>query len=346
LQCIYKNYDVLDAELTKYGLDKFDKDLFAELQRLLPLESSVPKESFTGMLIEALQRLIFVIRLGQEQQIQERQLNLTKQQYLGATIGRMIACGVAMQTQEQNVSVFKTRTALVKDQPKASYCRAVDEILGGENNNSSQRAYNVISVYDGIHLGYLGKWLAGDQIDVKQALRESAGQVHNDRCGRIISWRRCREEVNREIEKVGTAAGDLPKPWRPADYRHRVPTLILAGEADPVVAGGQAEEIFRAALNGPRFLWTFPKVGHLMDLPSFFSDRAIDNRGPCSGKISDVPKRIFSHAKVRECIIHLFLSDEGIEGEMPAIRGLEAALGSKIQIEPQEESPYEKTKIE
>jgi esterase/lipase len=46
-----------------------------------------------------------------------------------------------------------------------------------------------------------------------------------------------------------------------------VPTLILSGDADPVIAGGQAEYFYNRGLaSGKRVLIEFPGAGHSMVL--------------------------------------------------------------------------------
>jgi pimeloyl-ACP methyl ester carboxylesterase len=66
--------------------------------------------------------------------------------------------------------------------------------------------------------------------------------------------------------------------WNPRDHRHARPTLIFKGGADPIVSGGQAENVFHCSLEGERVLLDFPGVGHLMELPNVAATGATTER--------------------------------------------------------------------
>ena len=74
---------------------------------------------------------------------------------------------------------------------------------------------------------------------------------------------------------AGRIGIDLTLPiclWNPEDFAHGIPTLILKGGADPIIAGCQAENVFTKGLTGERVLIDFPGVGHLMQLPNFVAN--------------------------------------------------------------------------
>jgi pimeloyl-ACP methyl ester carboxylesterase len=153
------------------------------------------------------------------------------------------------------------------------YCRRIDasrgELLLESANADSLRARNVFGIYDG-----LSRVLVG-------ALRREyeSGEV-KDQCfqGKDIQdvangTLEVNEALRTEAQKLGYDLSEEICPWAPSEHRHSTPTLILKGNADPVVAGQQAEEIFYNGLTGDRVLIEFPGVGHNMTL----SDIKIEN---------------------------------------------------------------------
>jgi pimeloyl-ACP methyl ester carboxylesterase len=132
---------------------------------------------------------------------------------------------------------------------------------------SSARVFYAMGALDGINIRFVREWLANGRSDVRDALRRSAGDAHVKR------------SVNEYVEKLGVSdehminsshesgLPTLKTEWDPAKYKHRRPTLILKGEADPVTVGDQAEYFHSEALLGPRLLITFPGIGHAFELP-------------------------------------------------------------------------------
>jgi fermentation-respiration switch protein FrsA (DUF1100 family) len=59
--------------------------------------------------------------------------------------------------------------------------------------------------------------------------------------------------------------GEAIYPWNPGYYKHSVPTLILKGGADAVIAGGQAESFYKDDLSNRKdsVLMKIPGMGHL-----------------------------------------------------------------------------------
>jgi len=87
-------------------------------------------------------------------------------------------------------------------------------------------------------------------------------------------------KVAKAIRKSRGTSGDNPflkqiemlidepiKPWDPADFKHRVPTLILKGGADPINDLGEAEHFYNQGLKAEGALIEFPGIGHSMALP-------------------------------------------------------------------------------
>jgi hypothetical protein len=135
--------------------------------------------------------------------------------------------------------------------------------------SSSARVFYAMGTLDGINIRFLREWMANGRRDVRDALRRSAGDAHVKR------------GVNEYVEKLGIGDDEmigsssdgvgfgppLKTEWDPAKHKHRRPTLILKGEADPVTVAGQAEYFHDEALLGPRMLLEFPGIGHAFGLP-------------------------------------------------------------------------------
>jgi pimeloyl-ACP methyl ester carboxylesterase len=260
-----------------------DKELRGELQTLT-LDFRLKSSVFT-----ALQNLLDTENLR----------DASRARYVGAIIGKEIACRIA--TKLEAHPEFPSPMLSGTD----SYCQAA-EIIVGRQAKQSDRVYNVVSTYDGLHIRFLKEWLAGDPGDVRAALRKSAGDLHFERCGKLLTWwKHCLSPVNRYVEKVGIVDENI-KAWDPGDYSHELPTLILEGGADPVTAGGQAEYIRDNALSGYRTLIRFPGVGHSMALPRVGTKGApIGNNGPCLG--GTTTQENFDHTDIRGCLIASFL---------------------------------------
>jgi len=316
LLCAMKMKEEFSAERVKHGLDYFKESLFVDLHALLDVSD-----------LE-----------------QQQTSKIAKEKFVGATIGRTIACGLAEKL--ENSPEFIMSFPVLKNTDK-SYCNAVSNI--DVERDSSQRIFNVVSAYDGIDLGFLDKWLDSNQVDIRKALRENAGEVHKMFCHRLWSWNRCREEINEEVERVGVVPNDLPKAWNPGEFIHWVPTLVLEGTADPVTAGGQAEQFFRAALRGHRIHIKLPGIGHSMKLPQVSLDQPIETRGPCFGEaelIADKNKFIYHHRTARECLIASFMQEGDLEQSL-ILKGLDKEFqkitnGKKIEILQFEEETQEK----
>lgn len=74
--------------------------------------------------------------------------------------------------------------------------------------------------------------------------------------------------LRREGKKLGVIDGaERYCLWNPQQFRHKVPTLILKGGADAVIAGCQAENFFNQGLaEGARVFVEFPGMGHMPEI--------------------------------------------------------------------------------
>jgi pimeloyl-ACP methyl ester carboxylesterase len=115
----------------------------------------------------------------------------------------------------------------------------------------SQRAYWVFGVYDGI-----SRWI----------LKFMKRKVDKDGFFRTEDIARALTPATRYFaDKIGKVSGEPIYPWNPGYYKHSVPTLILKGSADAVIAGGQAESFFNDGLSNKRdsVLMEIPGMGHI-----------------------------------------------------------------------------------
>ncbi len=116
----------------------------------------------------------------------------------------------------------------------------------------SRRAYHVFGVYDGI-----SRWV----LEVMDRQIQQDGFFRSEDIQRIVKG-----PVAQDLaKKIGVVPGEPIYPWNAGYYKHNVPTLIIKGDADPVVAGGQAENFFNDGLANKHdsILMEFPGMGHL-----------------------------------------------------------------------------------
>jgi len=133
----------------------------------------------------------------------------------------------------------------------------------------SQRAYWVFGVYDGI-----SRWI----------LKFMKDKVDRDGFFRAEDIAPSLTGASRYFaEKIGTVSGEPIYPWNPGYYKHSVPTLILKGGADAVIAGGQAESFYKDGLSNKEdsVLMEIPGMGHIWDfsMPKAFFDGKVREGG-------------------------------------------------------------------
>jgi pimeloyl-ACP methyl ester carboxylesterase len=116
----------------------------------------------------------------------------------------------------------------------------------------SHRAYYIFGVYDGI-----SRWI----LDAMHRQIDKDGFFRSEEIQRFVKG-----PVAQDLaRKMGVVPGEPIYPWNAGYYKHDVPTLIIKGSADPVVAGGQAENFFKDGLANKEdsVLMEFPGMGHL-----------------------------------------------------------------------------------
>ena len=119
-----------------------------------------------------------------------------------------------------------------------------------EISSKSQRALWVFGVYDGI-----SRWI----------LKFMNDKVVKDGFFRSENIAPALTPATRYFsKKIGIVPGETIYPWNPGYYKHGVPTLILKGGTDAVIAGNQAESFYRDGLSNKRdsVLMEIPGMGH------------------------------------------------------------------------------------
>ena len=151
---------------------------------------------------------------------------------------------------------------------------AWDRLETERSHNRSLRARSVFSVFDG-----LNRWIFG-MMKRHQRLKEDTCFMGEDLRGVANGDLKTNLVMQEEAAKLGLAKYEKICPWDPELYRHQVPTLILAGDADSVTAGGQAEHFYNCGLTpGERVYIEFPGVGHNMVLQANASREEVQVEG-------------------------------------------------------------------
>jgi pimeloyl-ACP methyl ester carboxylesterase len=201
--------------------------------------------------------------------------------------------------------------------------QAQDEILG-DQKVKSRRAYYNFGVYDGI-----SRWV----LEVMDRQIENDGFFRSEDIQRFVKG-----PVAQDLaKKIGVVPGEAIYPWNAGYYKHDVPTLIIKGDADPVVAGGQAENFFNDGLANKHdsVLMVFPGMGHLwresMPMATF---RGKQKQG----------------FEVLQILVREFLAKPSASTFLhdPDVKALINAIGISVIAEPKIEKPIrlEKTKKE
>jgi pimeloyl-ACP methyl ester carboxylesterase len=123
--------------------------------------------------------------------------------------------------------------------------------IAADTSPKSERAYWVFGVYDGI-----SRWI----------LEFMKDKVNSDGFFRTEDIASSLTGASRSFaEKIGMVPGEPIYPWNPGYYKHSVPTLILKGGADAVIAGGQAESFYKDGLSNKKdsVLMEIPGMGHI-----------------------------------------------------------------------------------
>ena len=119
------------------------------------------------------------------------------------------------------------------------------------DDRTSLRGQYVFGVYDGVT-----RWLP--------AVMEKSGCFAGKDIAEFVNHGSGEKKfVRDQAQKIGVVPGEQICPWDPAKFRHAVPTLLLKGSRDTVVAGCQAEDFFRNGLTDDRrALFEFRGMGH------------------------------------------------------------------------------------
>jgi hypothetical protein len=124
--------------------------------------------------------------------------------------------------------------------------------LGQEGSAGSNRANNVFGAFDG-NDQWIPKMLRSGIVCL------SAEEIKSFANGPADQFKIARELIRR----IGVSPETKICPWDPREFAHSVPTLILKGGADSVIAGCQAEYFFNNGLTRDRrVLVEFPGLGH------------------------------------------------------------------------------------
>jgi pimeloyl-ACP methyl ester carboxylesterase len=144
---------------------------------------------------------------------------------------------------------------------KAKYCirlkRTKVQLLEIDPEFQSERAREVFAVYDGVArwvFSALNKKRCFSGQDLKNFANADTGPADRKKLLRDAA------------KKIGIdESATLVCGWDPGgENAHGVPTLILAGSADAIIAGCQAEDFYNDGLTGQKVFLEFPGMGHAM----------------------------------------------------------------------------------
>ena len=189
------------------------------------------------------------------------------------------------------------------------YCErfkaAKEELRARLGGGESQRGSYVFGVYDGV-----ARWISvmmgekgcftGKDVETFASSTASAKRFGRD-----------------QVKKIGIVADEKICPWNPADYRHEVPTLLIKGSRDTVVAGCQAEDFLLNGLKeGSRVFLEFRGLGHDVSVANLYegSDPSTWSKTFASLledfiKMSSTPAQFRGDAKVKAKLQKLKVSD-------------------------------------
>ena len=137
----------------------------------------------------------------------------------------------------------------------------VNEPVRNDYSQGSQRTYYSFGIQDGLNWVFLR-----DHFDRGKSVQDSLNAI-----GGESDPEGSKRAIDRSLEKLKIDQTLTITPWDPAEHYHKIPTLILNGELDPVTAGGQAERYFKSGLTGHRTLIRFPSIGHAISLGAVFT---------------------------------------------------------------------------
>jgi pimeloyl-ACP methyl ester carboxylesterase len=129
------------------------------------------------------------------------------------------------------------------------------------NAPRSRRVFEVMGIYDGTNKRFMREWRAGQTAtNFTEAISKASG----------TAVAALSEDIH-IAKKIGIEKEEIRgiKPWSPEDHKHNIPTLILAGSADPVTAGDQAKSFLgKYRVGKESILLEFEGVGHEFMIPA------------------------------------------------------------------------------
>jgi pimeloyl-ACP methyl ester carboxylesterase len=150
---------------------------------------------------------------------------------------------------------------------QTSYCdrlkAAMQAMARQETRPEPPRALYVFGVLDGLQ-----HWLP-------RVLREDGIEVEEENCPtgeNLIKFTSRSSEKYKLLRELGRKIGVTPVDdyclWNPGRFQHSVQTIVIAGRADLVTAGCEAENFFDTGLvKGQRMIIEFPTMGHEASIP-------------------------------------------------------------------------------
>ena len=183
--------------------------------------------------------------------------------------------------------------------PDCEYCERIraarEEMRARAGGRESRRGKYVYGVYDGVAL-WISIMMCEKGCFLGKDMAAFATQVSDDK-----------QFGRDQAKKVGVVDEERICPWNPADFLHEVPTLLIKGSRDAIVAGCQAEDFFSKGLKeGRRVLLEFRGLGHDLSVgnlyegsdPSIWSKRFAELLEDFL-RMSSSPAKFRSDARVR-----------------------------------------------
>lgn len=201
---------------------------------------------------------------------------------------------------------------------KTKYCdrlvKAKDQLLESNDGLNSERARYVFGAYDGA-----ARWVFR-LLDKDCFTGEDLRKFANAALGRTDR----KKPVRDAAKKIGIdTSGDSFCGWDPGGSNaHAVPTLILAGSADAIIAGCQAEDFYNDGLTGHRVFLEFPGMGHTMTVANA---RILAKPLPETEKFADLIAKFVEMAPSQ---LDNFLANA--QSELTALKVKRQAVGLQI----------------
>jgi len=242
-----------------YGSVDFVKDHFDSLQKDRNFPASLKK--YPRELYEAIRRVQMIGAPERDGLVFTQD---TKNMVdLAMIIGYYLTPGVSgnLQALCDSGGKFLTGAAAIPG-IKTEYCdrliKAKAQLLAPNDGLESERARYVFGAYDGA-ARWLSRLLNKDCFtgeDLRKFANAALGPTDRKKLARNTA------------KKIGIdTSGDLFCGWDPGGSNaHNVPTLILAGTDDAIIAGCQAEDFYNRGLTGEKVLLEFPGMGHAMSV--------------------------------------------------------------------------------